>query len=255
MSTVIYPSPIYGPVHSRRLGLSLGINLMPADGKICTFDCLYCECGFNADRRTRSHYPTREIVVEALEKQLIKMHNDNEHPDVLTFAGNGEPTGNPHFPEIIDDTVRLRDKWCPDAKISVLSNSTFIHREKVRLALMKVDNNILKLDTVNADYIKKVDRPTQPTYDVKDIIEDLKWFNGHVIIQTMFMKGDGTDNTGDEYVMPWLDAVKSIKPQEVMVYTIDRETPDRMLQKASHEELDRIKDLVVASGIACTASY
>lgn len=255
MSTVIYPSPIYGPVHSRRLGLSLGINLMPADGKICTFDCLYCECGFNADRRTRSHYPTREIVVEALEKQLIKMHNDNEHPDVLTFAGNGEPTGNPHFPEIIDDTVKLRDKWCPDAKISVLSNSTFIHREKVRLALMKVDNNILKLDTVNADYIKKVDRPTQPTYDVNDIIEDLKWFNGHVIIQTMFMKGDGADNTGDEYVMPWLDAVKSIKPQEVMVYTIDRETPDRMLQKASHEELDRIKDLVVASGIACTASY
>ena len=255
MSTVIYPSPIYGPVHSRRLGLSLGINLMPAEGKICTFDCLYCECGFNADRRTRSHYPTREIVVEALEKQLIKMHNDNEHPDVLTFAGNGEPTGNPHFPEIIDDTVKLRDKWCPDAKISVLSNSTFIHREKVRLALMKVDNNILKLDTVNADYIKKVDRPTQPTYDVNDIIEDLKWFNGHVIIQTMFMKGDGTDNTGDEYVMPWLDAVKSIKPQKVMVYTIDRETPDRMLQKASHEELDRIKDLVVASGIACTASY
>ncbi len=255
MSTVIYPSPIYGPVHSRRLGLSLGINLMPAEGKICTFDCLYCECGFNADRRTRSHYPTREVVVEALEKQLIKMHNDNEHPDVLTFAGNGEPTGNPHFPEIIDDTVRLRDKWCPDAKISVLSNSTFIHREKVRLALMKVDNNILKLDTVNADYIKKVDRPTQPTYDVNDIIEDLKWFNGHVIIQTMFMKGDGTDNTGDEYVMPWLDAVKSIKPQKVMVYTIDRETPDRMLQKASHEELDRIKDLVVASGIACTASY
>lgn len=255
MSTVIYPSPIYGPVHSRRLGLSLGINLMPADGKICTFDCLYCECGFNADRRTRSHYPTREIVVEALEKQLIKMHNDNEHPDVLTFAGNGEPTGNPHFPEIIDDTVKLRDKWCPDAKISVLSNSTFIHREKVRLALMKVDNNILKLDTVNADYIKKVDRPTQSTYDVNDIIEDLKWFNGHVIIQTMFMKGDGTDNTDDEYVMPWLDAVKSIKPQKVMVYTIDRETPDSMLQKASHEELDRIKDLVVASGIACTASY
>ncbi len=255
MSTVIYPSPIYGPVYSRRLGLSLGINLMPAEGKICTFDCLYCECGFNADRRTRSHYPTREVVVEALEKQLIKMHNDNEHPDVLTFAGNGEPTGNPHFPEIIDDTVKLRDKWCPDAKISVLSNSTFIHREKVRLALMKVDNNILKLDTVNADYIKKVDRPTQPTYDVNDIIEDLKWFNGHVIIQTMFMKGDGTDNTGDEYVMPWLDAVKSIKPQKVMVYTIDRETPDRMLQKASHEELDRIKDLVVASGIACTASY
>ncbi len=255
MSTVIYPSPIYGPVHSRRLGLSLGINLMPGDGKICTFDCLYCECGFNDDHRTRSHYPTREVVAEALEKQLVKMHNDNEHPDVLTFAGNGEPTSNPHFPEIIDDTVKLRDKWCPDAKISVLSNSTFINREKVREALMKVDNNILKLDTVNAEYIKKVDRPTQPTYDVNKIIEHMKLFEGHIVIQTMFMKGDGTDNTGDEYVMPWLAAVKDINPREVMVYTIDRETPDTKLQKATHEELDRIKDLVVASGIPCTASY
>lgn len=255
MSTVIYPSPIYGPVHSRRLGLSLGINLMPADGKICTFDCLYCECGFNADHRTHSHYPTREVVAEALKKQLEKMHNDNEHPDVLTFAGNGEPTSNPYFPEIIDDTVRLRDKWCPDAKISVLSNSTFIHREKVRKALMKVDNNILKLDTVNVEYIRRVDRPTQPTYDVNKIIEHMKGFNGHIIIQTMFMKGDVTDNTGDEFVMPWLDAVKSIKPREVMVYTIDRETPDTKLQKATHEELDRIKDMVIASGIPCTASY
>ncbi len=255
MSTVIYPSPIYGPVHSRRLGLSLGINLMPADGKICTFDCLYCECGFNADRRTHSAYPTREAVAEALGYQLIKMHNNNEHPDVLTFAGNGEPTGNPYFPEIIDDTVRLRDKWCPQAKISVLSNSTFIGREKVRQALMKVDNNILKLDTVNAEYIRRVDRPTQPTYDVHKIIENMKWFNGHIIIQTMFMKGDGTDNTGDEYVLPWLEAVKAIKPQEVMVYTIDRETPDRKLLKASHEELDRIKALVIDAGISCTASY
>ena len=125
----------------------------------------------------------------------------------------------------------------------------------MRNALLKVDNNILKLDTVNQDYIHRVDRPTQPTYDVRQIIENLKWFNGHVIIQTMFMKGDGTDNTGDEYVLPWLDAVKYIAPREVMVYTIDRETPDRKLLKASHEELDRIKALVEALGIPCTASY
>lgn len=142
-----------------------------------------------------------------------------------------------------------------EAKISVLSNSTFTGRERVREALLKVDNNILKLDTVNPEYIKKVDRPTQPTYDVKKIIENLKWFKGHVIIQTMFMKGDGTDNTGDEYVLPWLDAVKDIQPQEVMVYTIDRETPDRKLLKASHEELDRIKSMVIQAGIPCTASY
>ena len=255
MSTVIYPSPIYGPVHSRRLGLSLGVNLMPADGKICTFDCLYCECGFNKDRRTHSPHPTRQQVTEALEKQLIKMHNDQEHPNVLTFAGNGEPTSHPEFSGIIDDTIRLRNRWCPNAKISVLSNATFSGHDNIRQALLKVDNNILKLDTVNMDYIRKVDRPVQPSYDVKDIIENMRWFKGHVIIQTMFMKGDGTDNTSEEYVAPWLEAVKYIQPQEVMVYTIDRETPDQKLRKASHEELNAIRDRVIALGIPCTASY
>ena len=255
MSTIIYPSPIYGPVHSRRLGLSLGINLMPPDGKICTFDCLYCECGFNAERRTRSPHPSREVVAEALERQLIAMHNKGQHPDVLTFAGNGEPTSNPHFAGIIDDTIRLRNRWCPEAKISVLSNSTFIGRRDIREALMKVDNNILKLDTVDNEYIRRVDRPTQPSYDVKKIIEHLKWFNGHVIIQTMFMKGDGTDNTSEQYVAPWLEALRDIKPQSVMIYTIDRETPDQKLQKATPEELDAIRNRVIAIGIPCTASY
>lgn len=255
MSTIIYPSPIYGPVHSRRLGLSLGINLMPPDGKICTFDCLYCECGFNAERRTRSPHPSREVVAEALERQLIAMHNEGQHPDVLTFAGNGEPTSNPHFAGIIDDTIRLRNRWCPEAKISVLSNSTFLGRQDIREALMKVDNNILKLDTVDNEYIRRVDRPTQPSYDVKKIIEHLKGFNGHVIIQTMFMKGDGTDNTSEQYVAPWLEALQYIKPQSVMIYTIDRETPDQKLQKATPEELDAIRNRVIAIGIPCTASY
>lgn len=260
MSTIIYPSPIYGPVHSRRLGLSLGINLMPADGKICTFDCIYCECGYNRDHRTHSHYPTREEVASALERQLKKMHLDGERPDVLTFAGNGEPTGNPHFPEIIDDTIRLRDLYCPKAKVSVLSNSTFIGRQKVREALMKVDNNILKLDTVNPGYIEKVDRPTQPSYEVRQIVADMKRFNHHVIIQTMFLKGttdegEDVDNTGDPYVVPWLEAVRDIAPEEVMIYTIDRETPDSHLLKATHDELDSIKERVEALGIACTASY
>ena len=151
MSTVIYPSPIFGPVHSRRLGLSLGINLQPSDGKVCTFDCVYCECGFNADHRPRMQRPSREEVYYALEKQLITMASRNELPDVLTFAGNGEPTTHPHFHEIINDTIRLRDNYCPQAKVSVLSNATMITKDSVREALMKVDNNILKLDTVNPD--------------------------------------------------------------------------------------------------------
>lgn len=255
MSTIIFPSPIYGPVHSRRLGLSLGINLLPGDGKICTFDCLYCEIGYNADGRTHTPHPTREAVAQALEAQLIRMHEAGEHPDVLTFAGNGEPTSHPHFAEVIDDTIRLRDRWCPEAKISVLSNSTFIGRPAVREALMRVDHNILKLDTVSDEYIRKVDRPTQPSYRVGRIIEQLKLFRGKLIIQTMFMKGDGTDNTGDDLVNPWLEALREIGPQSVMIYTIDRETPDKRLRKATAEELNRIRDKVIEAGIPCTASY
>ncbi len=254
MSTVIYPSPIFGPVHSRRLGVSLGINLLPADGKVCTFDCIYCECGFNADRRPSLPMPTREEVSQALEARLQDMQQNGPAPDVLTFAGNGEPTANPHFPEIIDDTLRLRDQYFPQAKVSVLSNATQILRPKVREALMRVDNNILKLDTVSPAYINKVDRPTGH-YNLEAIIEGLKWFHGHVIFQTIFMHGHHADNTSDDFVVPWLEAIKQIAPQQVMIYTIDRETPDLLLRKATHEELDQICARVQAAGIPCQASY
>lgn len=259
MSTVIYPSPIFGPVHSRRLGVSLGINLLPADGKVCTFDCIYCECGFNADHRPNLRMPSRSEVALALEEKLADMAANGPQPDVLTFAGNGEPTCHPDFAGIIDDTIRLRDRYFPKARISVLSNSTRIHKEDVHDALMRIDNNILKLDTVCTAYINKVDRPTG-NYNVEQIIERMKAFNGHIIIQTMFMKGVSAggfnaDNTGEEFVAPWLETVKAIAPQKVMIYTIDRETPDPGLQKASHEELDAICSRVIAAGIPCSASY
>ena len=260
MSTIIYPSPIFGPVHSRRLGISLGINLLPADGKVCSFDCIYCECGFNKDHRPTLPQPSRQEVARKLEAKLQEMQAGGQLPDVLTFAGNGEPTCHPHFAEIIDDTIRLRNLYCPKAKVCVLSNSTFIHRQQVHDALMRVDDNILKLDTVDPHYIYKVDRPNG-TYDVNAIIERMKAFNGHIIIQTMFMRGSvqsssfNVDNTTEEYVVPWLDAVKAIRPQQVMVYTIDRETPTQGLEKASREQLDAIRDRVIAAGIPCSASY
>lgn len=258
MPTIIYPSPIFGPVTSRRLGISLGINLLPPDGKICSFDCIYCECGFNAERRTKSPLPTRKEVAEALEAKLKEMNEDGRLPDVLTFAGNGEPTIHPEFGNIIDDTIALRDRYCPNAKVSVLTNSTLITRPKVFEALEKVDNNILKLDTVNPEFIDRVDRPTG-TYDLDKIIEQMTRFNGKAVIQTMFLKGKVNgkeiDNTGDEYVMPWIAAVKKIVPREVMIYTIDRETPQEGLQKATHEELDRIVALLAKEGIKATASY
>lgn len=258
MSTIIFPSPIFGPIHSRRLGISLGINLLPGDGKICSFDCLYCECGFNATHRSHTPLPTREEVAAALEQQLKKMQTEGITPDVLTFAGNGEPTVHPKFPEIIDDTIALRNKYFPTAKVSVLSNSTMLNRPAVFEALKKVDNNILKLDTVDKEYIHRIDRPNK-AYNLDEIIEKMKAFKGDILIQSMFLKGivNGIDvnNTGDEYVLPWIQVIKDIAPREVMIYTIDRETPQQELVKATHEELDRIATLVKAAGLKVSVSY
>ncbi|MBQ2507572.1 MAG: radical SAM protein [Bacteroidaceae bacterium] len=259
MPTIIFPSPIFGPIHSRRLGVSLGINLLPSDGKLCSFDCIYCECGYNADFKAKLPIPTHEEVKNALENRLKDMLENGPKPDVFTFAGNGEPTLHPQFPEIINDTIELRNKYFPDAKVSVLSNSTLIFKENVRNALMLVDNNILKLDTICMDYIKEVDRP-MGKYDVDKIIDNMKKFNGHIIIQTMFMKGFSPnginiDNTSDYYVQPWLEVVKDINPQQVMIYTIDRETPDQRLLKATHEELDRIASLIKKEGLSVSVSY
>lgn len=258
MPTIIYPSPIFGPVKSRRLGISLGVNLLPKDGKICTFDCIYCECGFNDDRRPKERIPSHEEVAVLLEKKLAQMRNENTLPDVITFAGNGEPTIHPQFSDIIDSTIALRDKYCPKAKVSVLSNATMIVKPSVFDALMKVDNNILKLDTVDINYIRRVDRPVGK-YDLEQIIKTMKTFKGKCVIQTMFLKGtlDGVslDNTGDEFVKPWIDTVKEIAPREVMIYTIDRETPYKNLEKATHDELDRIVRMLAEEGVKATASY
>lgn len=256
--TVIYPSPIFGPVHSRRLGVSLGINLLPADGKCCSFDCIYCECGFNHDFVPKQKMPTREEVRTALETQLIEMQKSGITPNVLTFAGNGEPTLHPQFAEIIDDAISLRDKYFPEAKVSVLTNATQIVRQPVFDALCKVDNNICKLDTISADYIQHIDRPNG-SFDVNRIIERLKEFGSRCVIQTMFMKGEydgqSVDNTSDEFVQPWLKTIGEIQPREVMIYTIDRETPAHELKKALPEVLDAIGAQVRELGIPCQVAY
>ena len=258
MSTIIYPSPIFGPVRSRRLGISLGINLLPAGGKWCSFDCIYCECGFNADRRTHNPLPTAEEVELHLTDKLRQMKEEGIVPDVLTFAGNGEPTLHPAFPDIARRVKAVRDRECPQAKMSILSNATQLHRPEVREALMLFDNNIQKLDTVDTAFIQRVDRP-QGHYEVAQIVENLCLFGGKVIIQTMFLGGsyEGVcvNNTGDQFVEPWLRALQRIRPSQVMIYTIDRETPAPDLLKATPERLDEIAARVRAIGLECSVSY
>ncbi len=258
MSTFLNDSPLFGPVRSRRLGLSLGVNMMPASGKICTFDCIYCENGFNADRPCHEEYNGAATVLTALEARLREMAAAGELPDVITFAGNGEPTAAPEFPQAVAGAVRLRDELAPTTKIAVLSNGTRADRPAVYDALMLVDDNILKLDTVDADYIQRIDQPVA-AYDVEHQIETFASFAGHVIIQTMFLmgtwRGHDMDDTGDAYVNPWLEALARIRPQAVTIYTVARETPAKGLLKAPAEVLDAIAARVRELGIPCQVSY
>ena len=261
--TITYPSPIFGPIKSRRLGISLGINLMPGDGKWCSFDCLYCECGLNKDKKPKQPLPSVEEVKEKLEVKLKEMSENGEELNVLTFSGNGEPTMHPNFLEIVENVILLRNKYYPEAKVSVLSNSTQIHKKDVFDALMKVDNALMKLDTVSPEYIKIVDQPNG-NYNIEKIISCLEKMKGHTIIQTMFMKGSIKDNNGqeisvdnckDEYITPYINALKRISPRQVMIYTLDREWPTEGLIKASKETMDSIAEKIRNAGFNTSVSY
>lgn len=246
--TVLFHSTVFGPIHSRRLGVSLGINLSPSDGKVCTFDCLYCEAGFNAQGPGRAGLPQREKVARDLREKLTAMREAGEKPDVITFSGNGEPTMHPDFPAVIDDVISLRDELCPDAKVSVLSNSTRIFSPEVANALDRVDNNILKLDSAIEETMRLIDRPTEKSFTVEKVIEGLRRFSGSGIIQTMFLRGehDGVkvDNTTAEEIGALIEAYRTISPREIMIYSIDRTTPEENLRKVEKEELLEIGERI-----------
>ena len=204
MQRVLFHSTVFGPIHSRRLGISLGVNLSPNDGKVCSFDCLYCEAGFNAQGAGVSGLPSRSEVRSRLEEKLRDMQASGSGLDVITFSGNGEPTLHPDFAGIVDDTLALRDRFFPSAKVSVLTNSTRIDRDDVVGALKKVDNNILKLDSALDGTVRLVDRPNMPGFTAEAVVERLKVFKGTGIIQTMMLRGEWEsvkiDNTTAEEV-------------------------------------------------------
>ena len=259
MGTFLFDKIIFGPVKSRRLGVSLGINLLPGRKKVCNFNCIYCECGWSQSIETEGGYlPRRSEVYEALASRLQEMKVKNQKPDVITFAGNGEPTLHPDFRGIIDDSIILRNKFFPEAKIAVLSNSTNISNPSVKDALLKVDMNILKLDSA-FDLTVKIHNQPKVNVRVDELIENLQKFNGKLIIQTLFLrgtfKGKQIDNTTPEEIDAWLAALEKIKPEEVMIYTFSRDTPDGgLLNKVPVEELRQIALKVEKLGIRTQVS-
>ena len=256
--TSLFHDIIFGPVHSRRLGLSLGVNLLPTESKLCSFDCIYCECGWNAEHPGARRFNTREDVRTQLAATLRRMVADGTPPDVITFAGNGEPTMHPEFEAVIGDTIALRDELCPSARVSVLSNATQLDREGVRRALRSVDNNILKLDSAFDATARLINNPQSPVYSVRRVVDQMKGFDGHLTVQTMFLRGefDGqrVDNTTEEEVAAWLRLIGEIRPRQVMVYSLDRDTPCRTLEKVPREELQAIATRVEALGIPCSVA-
>jgi wyosine [tRNA(Phe)-imidazoG37] synthetase (radical SAM superfamily) len=239
---------VFGPIFSRRLGSSLGVNILPSKGKLCNFDCVYCECGWNKDGAVSDRrFPALAEVEAALKEKMSKAAAEGVPVDSITFSGNGEPTMNPDFAEIIDVTLKLRDQYFPDAKVSVLSNATLLGREKIAQALMKVDNPILKIDASSQELVEKINKPVG-TYSLDKVIENLKNFNGNFILQTMFLRSSEFDTAVPEALASWHEIVRTLKPRQVMVYTIDRETPDKTLGKYTVEEMTAMVQPLIDEG-------
>lgn len=250
--SVLYNEIVFGPIVSRRFGISLGINLLPIKNKVCNFNCIYCECGWTDLKSFDVKYLDSNKILKEIEKRFKEFSENKIHLDSITFAGNGEPTMHPKFSVIIDAVIQLRNLYLPGIKITVLSNSTLIGSQSVIDSLKKVDSKVMKLDAGTTDMLIKIDKPLS-NKNIDWYIEKLQELNGDLIIQTIFLKGmndgDYIDNTTPEELDKWIDALKKINPKSVMIYTIDRETPTKTLEKIPLEKLNAICDMVIANGI------
>ena len=252
MAGILFRELVFGPVKSRRLGVSLGINVLPTEYKYCSFNCIYCECGWTLKENFRHvEFPKPEEIKNAMKQKSLQMLEEGRTPDAITFAGNGEPTLHPDFPRIVDDTIELRDKYFPEASVTVLSNASMLHKKDVLEALKKVDQNMLKLDAGTRETFRLINQPP-PHITLEKIIENLKKFNGHLIIQSLFLRADINgkiiDNTLDPEVDAWIGHLQAIRPYHVVIYPVDRETPEQNIEKISFDELQRIGEKVEEAG-------
>lgn len=258
MATFLFEDIVFGPVRSRRLGVSLGINLLPGDRKWCSFNCIYCECGWTGKGPYNSEgFPSRPLVAVALKERLISMAAKNQKPDTITFAGNGEPTLHPSFQGIISDTVALRNRIVPQARIAVLSNGTMLDDPSVFDALNLVDQNILKIDSAREKTVRLLNQPGKG-FSYNRLVENIMKLGGKFVLQTLFVrgtyKGVEIDNASEGEINDWLELVGRLGPQLVMVYTIARDTPVTGLRKVPAEELYSIAARVEKLGIGVQVS-
>lgn len=247
MATFLWDDIVFGPIHSRRVGRSLGINLLPREAKVCTFDCVYCECGGLKRGAAKFPLPTLEQVRAAIEGKFAALAAAGQGIDSISFTGNGEPTLHKEFAQIIDITIAARNRWFPGAVVSVFSNATRLDRPEVVEALKKVDNPILKIDCALDSMAKVMNRPRKG-YTVADTVEKMKAFGGNFIMQTMLVKGDVVDNTTPEALEAWYKVVRELRPREIMLYSTDRDTPVAGIVKVSAEELREAASPLIAEG-------
>lgn len=241
---MLWDNIAFGPVKSRRLGSSLGINVSPTTVKICSFNCIYCECGWTLEKSIDpKFFFSAEEIIAAIDKKLSQCKETCTPIDSITFSGNGEPTLHPQFYQIIDALIVLRDKYYPKTVITCLSNATQLANKKVLAALKKIENPILKLDAVTEPLFQLIDKPTIPI-SVEEIIGHLQQMNGDFILQTLFFKGevDGQcfNNAAEPHLSLWLNVVKQLHPKKIMLYSLDRSTPAQQLEKIPVEELEEI---------------
>ncbi|MBP7103228.1 MAG: radical SAM protein [Bacteroidales bacterium] len=245
MSGILFNDIIFGPIRSRRLGNSLGINLLPGKHKVCTFNCIYCECGWGeSGKNTLEHLLSAAVIIPIIEQTMKHLHDRGEKIDSITYSGNGEPTIHPEFEVITDAVIALRNKYFPKSIITCLSNSTQLHRPDVVAALKKIDNPLLKLDTGLQETFERMNKPFIGI-SLDTICRQLRLFEGKVTIQSMFLRGtleDGNyiDNTTEHEVQAWLKRLEFIRPHTVMMYPIDRETPATNLVKIDKATLEKI---------------
>lgn len=259
MAGILFDEIVFGPIKSRRFGISLGINLLPLHGKFCTFNCIYCECGLNDEqKKEKPKLFTAEEINSSLQSRFEALKTGGLNPDTITFAGNGEPTLHPEFETIIENTILLRDKFFPKAVITVLSNATRLDHENVRRALLRIDNNVLKLDAGTDSTFQAINRPTN-SITLEKVVKELKSFNQKLVIQTMLIRGEvegkRVDNTTEEELTLYLELLREINPKQVMLYPIDRQTPYRTLEKVPEKEFHALAKRIEKMGIRAEVFY